>query len=566
MDKHLTGFPSVDRPWLTRYSNEAINNPLPSCSLYEYLYEKNHAHPEDIAIIYFDRKISYGELFSKIDALAYSFNRSGIKKGDCVIVCTLNTPEMVYCTYALNKIGAIVDYEYPTLSAAEMEEAIEATKAKTIILLNLFDEKFHSLNGKIQKVYISPADSFSPIKKFLFNLKKPELKKKSISTFIDSKAQNASLPKVPVNPDDPAIFVHTGGTTGVPKSVVLSNSCFNSISFQYHVSGMTYNRQDTILHCIPPFHAYGFSIGVHMPLTLGMTICMSIKIDSETISQLLLKYKPIHFVGSGPHVAGIINNDKIKQMDFSHMRTIAIGGAAIDKNIETDANKFLKDHNASCCLVVGYGMTETCATACTNMNHCCKVGSVGIPLSKVCVKVVDVDSGKELPYNKQGELWISSPGNMKGYFENENETNECIVYDEGKSWIRSGDLATIDEDGFVTIVGRIKRIFTTKETETGYLFKVYPEYIERIITQNEMVEECVVIPVSDPARVKKPVAHIVVKPGCKEKVKELEVILRKLCADKLPVYARPTAYIFRDTIPHTVIGKVDYKAMEEATK
>ncbi len=558
-EKELTGYPSIDKPWLKYYSEEAINAPLPECTIYEYLWENNKDHLDDVALIYFGRKITYGELFENIDKAARAFAAIGIKSNDIVVLCTLNTPEMIYCTYALNKIGAVSAFEYPTLNDKDMCKAIDKLNAKAFIILELFTGKYRNACETAPYVIaISPSESMNPITKILYKVKAKSKTVKNgfeyFSSFIKSKKVDYVLN---TEHDKAAILVHTGGTTGVPKSVALSDDNFNSVSYQYKISGMDYSRQDTLLHCIPPFHAYGFSVGVHMPLTLGMTICMSLKIDNESIANLFAKIKPNHFVGAGPHVSAIISNKRVQKLNLSHMKTIAIGGAATNDVRESTVNEFLNKHGSNIVLVVGFGMTEACATVCTNMNHCSKSGSVGIPLPKSNIKIIDTETQKELPYNSMGELLISSPSVMVEYYQNEEETRKAISFDENNvRWIHTGDLATIDNDGFLFINGRLKRICTTKDNG-GMVFKLYPDYIEQIVSKMKEVLYCAAICKPDNKRINIPVLFAVVL----NEISESTILGH--CKELLPEHMIPEKIIIKDSLPLTIAGKIDYRALEK---
>ena len=559
-EKELTGYPSIDKPWLKYYSEEALNTPLPKCTIYEYLWNNNKENLNDIALIYFGQKITYRQLFTNIDMAAEAFYCAGIRPGDVVVICTLNTPEMIYCTYGLNKIGAIADFEYPTLTEDELVEALVATNAKMMILLDLFTKRFSTIQKRYNNiVYTSPSISFSKWLKVLYKYKE----KTVIDTYslLIKQIKSNIMIKNNMNSSEPAIIVHTGGTTGVPKGVVLSNDNINSIALQYKISGMEYKRQDKILHCIPPFHAYGFSVGVHMPLSLGMTICMSIKIDDETMVNLFSKIKPNHFVGSGSHVSAIINSKKIDKMILSFLKTIAIGGAAVNEIIENDVNLFLKCHHADSNLIVGYGLTETSATVCTNMDKHNKIGSVGIPLPKVNIKIIDVDTKDELKYDKVGELYISSPSVMMCYYHNSKETEDILTKENEIIWLRSGDLACVDKDGFVYIKGRIKRIYTVKDIDTGYVFKLYPNYIENTILKSKYVNSCAVVCTKDKNTINIAIAFVVLNGICNDNAIVKEDIYSKF--KDLPAYTCPSQILFVDKLPFTPIGKVDYKALEK---
>lgn len=559
-EKKMTGYPSLDKPWLKHYKEESINFEIPECSVYDFMSQNNKGYENEIAFIYFGRRITYGELLANIDKTALAFTAMGIKKGDIVMICTLNTPETVYCIYALNKIGAKIDFEYPTLSDKDLYSAIEMLEIKAVILLDVFAPKYRDIKKYVDNVvYISPASSLPAVKKTLYKMKV----KGVIDTFYDfinKDYSNVKVIKESFEPNEPAIIFHTGGSTGVPKGVLLSNKNFNALALQFKHSEITYGRQDVYLHSIPPFHAYGFSVGIHMPLSLGMSICMSVKIDDASILELFYKFKPQHFAGTSNNMMNIMADKKISGRSMSYLKSIAVGGASANDVDENVVNDFLKAHNANCKLMVGYGMTEVCAAVCTNMDRCNKAGSVGIPLPKSTVIVIDTDTHEELGYDVSGELCISSPCVMLGYYNNEEENKNAIIEYNGKRWIRSGDLASIDRDGFVTIRGRLKRIYGTKDVKTGTFYKIFPDYIEKIIYKESDVQHCAVICLSDNGRrVNYPVAFIVTDKD-KEAVKNKVI---KRYESELPEHAHPESIVFLDKLPLTPVGKVDYSHLEK---
>ena len=233
-EQKLTGYPSIDKPWLKYYSKKAINAPLPECTIYEYLWENNKDHLDDIALNYFDRKISYGELFENIEKAARGFYSIGVREGDIVTVFSINTPETIYCIYALNLLGAIPNMEYVTESAKEAVVAIEKCESKTLIVLDALLPKFTSVaDCKAVKniVVLSVSESMPAVKKAMIKIRqKKQSCKKAISFDLMIKRGKEYI-RTTYKKDNPSIIVHSGGTTGIPKGVVLSNDNLNYIAW-----------------------------------------------------------------------------------------------------------------------------------------------------------------------------------------------------------------------------------------------------------------------------------------------------------------------------------------------
>lgn len=261
-------------------------------------------------------------------------------------------------------------------------------------------------------------------------------------------------------------------------------------------------------------------------------------------------------VGSASHIYSIaVHNDK-KRMDLSSMGIIAVGGSSLNEKQKEIVEKFLLKKNACAKVVTGYGMSELSATACTERNDCRKEGTVGIPLPHVTAKIVD-ECGQELPYDKIGELYISSPGIMIGYKDVVNENSIKIIDDDGNIWIKTGDMASIDEDGFVSLAGRIKNIFTTRYN--GILYKVFPEYVNSVLLKMEGIEDAVTISLSDSKRINMPISYVVVS----QTLTQEDVISH--CKTILPEHSMPCKIVFLSKIPKNALGKIDYKELEKNT-
>ena len=359
----------------------------------------------------------------------------------------------------------------------------------------------------------------------------------------------------------PVAILHTGGTTGTPKGVMISNESFNTIAYQYKLSGMYLFSGQRFLDIMPPFIAYGIGAGLHMPFVVGMTAILIPKFEPKDFARMIIKMKPNHMAGVPSHWGNILESKEMKNADLSFLITPAVGGDGMNIKLEKKANVFLKQHRAPNSIIKGYGLTEQCSLAAACINDINEIGSVGIPLPQNIISIFDPDTGEELQYNQRGEVCISGPTTMLGYFNNEKATNEIIrVHEDGRDWIHTGDIGYMSEDGMLFIDGRIKRMIIRNDG-----FKVFPFIIETAIKLHEDVDECIVVGVRDSkySQGYLPMAHIVLKRQHDKSERLIRKEILNLCREKLPEYAQPINLKFRKELPYTSIGKVDFVALQE---
>lgn len=562
--KCQTGYPSVDKPWLKYYSEGAINTEMPRCTAYEYLLESNKDHLSDIALSYFGRKIRFSELFSNIDRTAAAFQAIGIKAGDIVVFTTVTTPETIYAFYALNRLGAISNMVDPRTSSEGIRSYINEVNAETLITLDVAYPKIEeAIRGTcIRKVIVvSPSDSLGKILQVLYKIKNGTVKLNDTCMlwrhFI-TKGFN-SIENVPYEENRCCLIVHTGGTTGDPKGVMLSNENLNALVLQSILTEIDMQRVHTWMDIMPPFIAYGIGMGIHLPLVIGMETILVPSFDPKKFDELLIKHKPIHMVFVPSYWETIINSKKLKNKDLSFIIAPTVGGDTMDINLERAANKFLKEHGCNYRVTKGYGMTEVCAGVSGTLDSNNEEGSVGVPFVKTVVSVFKPGTDEELKYGEIGEICITGPNIMLGYYGNEAATCEIIhTHRDGKRWIHSGDIGYMNERGSLFIIDRMKRMIVRYDG-----FKIYPSVIEKTINNHANVEQCCVVSIkdSDHSQGNLPAVFIVKHGGCAEK--ELQEELTIMCRKELPEYAQPMMWRFIDAIPHTPIGKVDYRALEK---
>ena len=557
-EKKLTGYPSIDKPWLKYYSNAAITAKTPECSMYEFAFNNNKQELNSCCFEYFGAKITHKAFFNKVIKAVNAFNAMGIKKGEIVTIMSMHTPETLAAIYALNYIGATANMIYMTLAENEIVNYISNTNSKAFLVLDIAIEKAIKIKSLVSVpiVVLSLADSMPLLAKTVFGFKT----KKVNHSFIKfgeliSKYDATATFDADNDCNNTAIIVYTSGTTGSPKGVMLSNHCINSIAFACSLTEKNYQRGQTFLQPIPPFLGFGITMS-HLGVSLGQITQLIMSPDPDEIAKAFMKLKSNRMV-YGPRLTDSIM--KYVTGDLSHLIDFTGGGEAIAPDKEMQINEFLKAHNAGAKYTTGYGMTESASAVAMNSNNVYKMGSAGIPLPTMNIKVVD--DGVEQPCNQIGELLFSGPSIMQGYYNNKEATEDAIEVDsEGVRWLHTGDLGYVDEDGFVFITGRLKRIFTVFGKDKN-MYKLFPQRIEEFITTLSNVNGCAVVVQEDKEKLHKAIAFVSLVSTENHEIAIGEI--KNALTKELPEHMQPDSVIVLNDIPLTTSGKVDYRALEK---
>ena len=567
-ETHKPVYASAAKPWLKYYDQKFIDQTVPDCSAFEYVCHQNKNHLPETAIDYYGRRITYADLIVNVKKTAAAFRAIGMKKGDIATVVSVMTPEVIYAFYAADMIGATLNLVDPRYSAEGIREYIEEVDSHLLICLNVAYERCHQAakHTHVERVLvISPADSLPLHLAVGYKLTNPNKNryKSNVLHWKDfiAAGQNQSTNAEPYDPQHACVVVHTGGTTGSPKGVMLTDKDFNSIAQQFGAYEKLFRRGQKLMNIMPPFIAYGYACGVHLPLVLGLTVIIIPNLDPAKLGALIWKYKPEHMFGVPAHYQQMASSPLLKNKDLSFIRNYAAGGDAITVGAEQTVDAFLKEHGAEFPLAKGYGMTEVSSAATAAAGTVNKVGSVGIPLVNTVVSVFEPGTESELPIGERGEICISGPAVMKGYYNKPDETAILLHrHADGKLWAHTGDIGYMDEDGFVFLDSRIKRLIIRHDG-----FKVFPSMIENVISRHPAVQQCSVVGCTDRDHVqgRLPFVYVVLEPEADKKKRQIQRELRQLCREELPEYVQPVGYKFISEMPFTPIGKVDYRKLEE---
>jgi len=535
-------------------------------TLHQLLDETAQRFPDHTAIIFPGAlrdayRLSYRELNQQANRLANALVDLGVKKGDRVALLMPNCPQFVISYYAVLKAGGIVVATNPLYSPREMESQFNDCGAETIILLSLFYRTVVGLKERasLRNLVLANIKEFlPPLSRLLFTLfrERKEGHRVDISGAADTfsfqkliRHSDSTPPSLIVDPEDVAMFQYTGGTTGLSKAAVATHRNVLANALQLKAWGTPVNLkegEEVVLGVLPFFHAYGMITVMHYSVATGSAMVLLPRFQTKQVLKVINRYKPASFPGVPTIYVAIINHPEVSKYNLRSIRACISGAAPLPVEVQ---RKFEELTGGK--LVEGYGLSETpVATHCNPVVGMRKVGSIGVPLPDVEAKIMDMETGeKEMPIGEVGELVIRAPQVMKSYWNRPEETERALR----QGWFYTGDLATIDEDGFFSIVDR------KKETILAGGYSIYPSEVEEVLYEHPKVKEAVCYGVPDPYRGQTVKVAIVLKGG--ENATPEEII--EFCRERLARYKVPKLVEFRKELPKSLIGKALRRVLVE---
>lgn len=562
---------NIKTPWL-KYYKEGVPAHLnyPKGTMVGYFLEAVARYPENIAIEYYGRTYTYRAFYEMIRDTAKSLKSQGVKEGDTIAICMPNTPEAILMFYAANMVGALVSLIHPLSAEKEIQNYINGSGATFLLSLDLVYDKVHNIvdNTCIKKIVIASAgDSLKTIKKFLYKFKNrgtvPKIEltddimtwNEFINYGYDYQGEIACLKGA----NDPAVILYSGGTSGDPKGILLTNMNFNALALSCHKMIEQSGEGESILAILPIFHGFGLGVCIHTTLGCGMRVVLVPNFNPKDFGKLLHKHK-ISIVCGVPSLFESLTKTSMGKNDLSKLKSAISGGDFMSKDLKNKVDTYFREHGSNAEIRVGYGLTEASAAICVTPTGEYRESSIGVPFPDTYIKVVRVGTHDEVPYGEDGEICISGPTVMMGYLNNLEETIQTLqIHEDGRTWLHTGDVGSMDKDGFVYFKQRVKRIIISN----GY--NLYPSYIKTIINSHPDVFTSTVIGIPHPKKVQVAKAYIVLKDGVKPS-KDVEKSIRLHCEKNLARYSLPAVYEFRESLPKTLVGKVAYRELEKESK
>lgn len=557
----------IKTPWYKFYNGVKKHLEYPDTSLYQMIKDSCDKHPKHISYNYFGNKKTYEQFMKQIDQCAKAFKSLGIKYKDKVSICMPNTPEAMISFYALNKVGAIANMIHPLSAENEIKYYLNLVQSEYVICIDLsFNKINHIANQTALKkcIVVSVGDSMPLPMKMVYHFtkgRKIKLEDSDLTLkwndFFQLYINCTEEIKDTYKSNEIAAILYSGGTSGYPKGIALSNLNFNALAMQGLEACQCLKEQDSVLAIMPIFHGFGLGICIHTVQYFGGTSIILPQFSAKTFDRLLRRYKPNIIAGVPTLYEALLKNKRLKGVDLSFLKCAISGGDSLSVSLQEKVEEFLGNHNCHIKLREGYGLTECVTGSCMMPMSYYREGSVGIPYPDTYYKIVRPETEEELPYGEAGEIVISGPTVMVGYVNAEKETKKILrKHKDERIWLHTGDLGYMDEDGFIYFKQRLKRMIVS----SGY--SIYPQYIENIIDSHPDVLLSCVIGIAHPYKTQVAKAFIVLRNGVEES-KELLESIKGYCEENLAKYSWPFEYEIRKELPKTLVGKIAYTKLEE---
>jgi len=541
------------KPWLKFYDKhvpEYID--YPRTTMYKAVLKTSEKYPNSIAYDFMGYESSYKQMIEEIDQCAKALYNLGLKKDDRMTIAMPTTPQGIICFYAINKIGAIASMIHPLSPPTQIE-----------FFLNLSNSSFMLT---IDKIYtnVEKIMDRTPLKMIILTQLDqeradiPENPKIQWWKYIMAKSYS-DIPKSGMDPDDLAVVLYSGGTTGVPKGIMLSNYNFIAEGTQV-ATWMDLSDKDSALAILPIFHGFGLGVCVNAVYMGGGKSILVPSFTPDQVVDLIKTKKPTLLFGVPTLYEALNRNPQFQNIELNFLKAAFCGADTLPRTTKDKFEKICRNNGSNVQLREGYGLTEAVTGICAMPLGEYREGSIGIPFPDMMMKVVNVGSLEEAPIGQEGELCISGPAVMLGYLNKPDETAQTLKkHNDGKIWLHTGDIATMDDNGFFYFKIRLKRMIKSSG------FNVYPAQVEDILYKHPDVLEACVIGVPDEKQVQKVKAFVVLK-DAKKASKEMEKELIHYCNENLIKWSCPREIEFTEQLPKTLVGKIDFKQLEEQEK
>jgi long-chain acyl-CoA synthetase len=557
----------LSKPWLKYYSKGVpVEVDIPELSVPELFDQVVQKYGNKTALIFYGKKITYRELKELTDRLATALADLGVKKGDSVAMYLLNSPQYVIAYFAVLKIGAKVTPISPVYTSIEVRHQIEDSEARTVVCQNILYDNLEKAGVHPERVILTSIDEYLPSLKKWFGKSAQakayggapppsveSLKKSGVYSFQDLlKKYPPQPPRVVIDPrEDLAALPYTGGTTGLPKAAMLTHR--NMVAMQAQILSFwptLEEGKETTIAFLPLFHIYGQVVVMLGGLAMGATLVLFTTPDIEEILSAMERYQASGFYGVPTLFEYLKEYEKTDRVNWKKLKIIACGADTLH---ESTVEAWEKRTGSR--IFEGYGMTETTAVSHSTPLERPKRGSFGVPLPNIKAAIIEHEGTEFLPPGEVGELILSGPNIMQGYWKRPEGTRESMLEIDGEMWLRTGDLVNMDEEGYFHFFDRKRDLIKYK----GY--SVFARHVEEVLYQHPKIKAAGVVGVPDPKVGNLIKAYVVLEGEARGQISEEEIL--EFCREKLAHYKVPKIIEFRGELPKTDVGKVSRRELRE---
>lgn len=544
---------TMDRPWYKHYPEDIPRTiEYDKKPLYQFLQETAERVPDKKALNFMGKEMTFREILTEAKKLANYLQKLGLKKGDRVASMLPNTPQAVVTYYGTLMAGGIVVQVNPLYTERELAYQMKDSGAKFIVCLDILLPRVSKVKEEtdLEHIIVTRIADYLPFPK---NLIYPFIQKREYNIVVKVEETDdthvwknvianspAEYQEVEIDPEeDLALLQYTGGTTGLPKGVMLTHyNLVANVQMAKAWISKAERDKEVVLGVLPFFHVYGMTTVMNLSIMYGAKMILLPRFDAGQVLKTIQKHKPTLFPGAPTIYIGLLNHPDFEKYDLSSIKACISGSASLPLEVQ---EQFEKRTNGK--IVEGYGLTESSPVTHANPIWGRRVnGSIGIPWPDTDAKIVKNGTLEEVPVGEIGEIAVKGPQVMKGYWNNPEATEEVLK----DGWLLTGDMGKMDEDGYFYVVDRKKEVIIAGG------FNIYPREIEEVLFEHPDIVEAAVIGVPDDYRGETVKAVIVPKPGAKLDEKQLD----EYCRKHLAAFKVPRIYEFREELPKSVIGKV----------
>jgi long-chain acyl-CoA synthetase len=552
-------------PWLRHYGAVPASLDYPRCTLYQMIAATVARLPEAIAWDFFDRRCSYRQLLADIDHCAAALAALGLGRDDRFLIALPTTPQAVIAFYAANKLGAVPALIHPLSTPPEITHYLDATGAEFVLTLDAFYPNVAAAQPKRASRHILLArigDYLSPLQRAGFWWRKgrriaripPDPRVLWWRELM--RAPHASVAAAERDTDAPAAILFSGGTTALPKGIVLSNRNFIAQGMQATYWGGIHGA-DSILAILPVFHGFGLGVCVNAALMTGATSILVPTFDAAGVARLMVRKHPSFLVGVPTLFAALTRDAGLAKADLSFLRAAFCGADTLPRPVKEGFEALVARAGGRVHLLEGYGLTEAVTGIMAMPIGQYREGSIGIPFPDMLAKICAPGTEDEVPVGSEGEICIAGPAVMIGYLDDPEATRQALRrHADGRIWLHTGDLGRQDADGFFYFGVRLKRMIKSSG------FNVYPAQVEAALLEHPLVAEACVAGVPDSEQIERVVAWIVPKEAIVDAESSAQLLIAH-CRAQLLKWSCPREIHFCSSLPKTRVGKIDYRSLQQ---